>query len=114
MSLLVRGGLVVTMNDRFDVVQGDVSIADRRIAAIASNITAPHDRVIDRVRCSQRVDGNFGFGQRVTHARKRPGTICKKDCKLGGRFDGDLGRWVHGVSKSCWEWLLTTDENLET
>src|SRR3989441_10139943 len=47
MSLLVRGGLVVTMNDRFDVVQGDVSIADRRIAAIASNITAPHDRVID-------------------------------------------------------------------
>src|SRR5438876_7290547 len=47
MSLLVRGGLVVTMNDRVDVVQGDVSIADGRIAAIASNITARHDRVID-------------------------------------------------------------------
>src|SRR5256885_11408400 len=47
MSLLVRGGLVVTMNDRFDVVQGDVSIENGRIAAIASNITTPHDRVID-------------------------------------------------------------------
>jgi cytosine/adenosine deaminase-related metal-dependent hydrolase len=35
------------MNDRFDVVQGDVSIADGRIAAIASNIADPHDRVID-------------------------------------------------------------------
>ena len=46
-SLLVRSGLVVTMNDRFDVVHGDVSIADGRIAAIASNITTPHDRVID-------------------------------------------------------------------
>src|SRR5947208_12819241 len=46
-SLLVRSGLVVTMNDRFDVVHGDVSIADGRIAAIASTITTPHDRVID-------------------------------------------------------------------
>jgi cytosine/adenosine deaminase-related metal-dependent hydrolase len=44
---LIRGGLIVTMNDRFDVVQGDVSIADGRIAAIASNIADPHDRVID-------------------------------------------------------------------
>jgi cytosine/adenosine deaminase-related metal-dependent hydrolase len=35
------------MNDRFDIVEGDVSIVDGRIAAIAPNITAPHDRVID-------------------------------------------------------------------
>src|SRR5438477_6355845 len=47
MTLLVRGGLVLTMNDRFDIVDGDVSIVDGRIAAIASNITARHDRTID-------------------------------------------------------------------
>src|SRR6266850_4835600 len=47
MSLLIRGGIVLTMNDRFDIVNGDVSIKDGRIAAIASNIAEPHDRVID-------------------------------------------------------------------
>src|SRR6266850_1821628 len=47
MSLLIRGGIVLTMNDRFDIVNGDVSIKDGRIAAIGSNITEPHDRVID-------------------------------------------------------------------
>src|SRR5881397_3097725 len=47
MSLLVRGGIVLTMNDRFDIVEGDVSIANGRIAAIRSNITDQHDRVID-------------------------------------------------------------------
>jgi 5-methylthioadenosine/S-adenosylhomocysteine deaminase len=47
MSLLIRGGIVVTMNDRFDVVEGDVSIRDGRIAAIGSTLTDPHDRVID-------------------------------------------------------------------
>src|SRR5213592_312821 len=46
-SLLIRSGLVLTMNDRFDIIEGDVSIRDGRIAAIASNITAAHDRVID-------------------------------------------------------------------
>jgi len=46
-SLLIRGGIVVTMNDRFDVVEGDVSIRDGRIAAIGSNIDARHDRTID-------------------------------------------------------------------
>src|SRR5438034_5937084 len=46
-SLLIRSGLVLTMNDRFDIIEGDVSIRDGRIAAIASNITARHDRVID-------------------------------------------------------------------
>ena len=47
MSILIRGGLVVTMNDYFDIVDGDVSIRDGRIAAIASSITEPHARVID-------------------------------------------------------------------
>ena len=36
MSLLIRGGIVLTMNDRFDVVEGDVSIRDGRIAAIGT------------------------------------------------------------------------------
>jgi 5-methylthioadenosine/S-adenosylhomocysteine deaminase len=47
MSLLIRGGVVLTMNDRLDVVDGDVSIRDGHIAAIAATITETHDRVID-------------------------------------------------------------------
>ena len=47
MSLLIRGGLVLTMNDRLDIVEGDVSVRDGHIAAIGSNISDPHDRVID-------------------------------------------------------------------
>jgi cytosine/adenosine deaminase-related metal-dependent hydrolase len=47
LSLLIRSGVVVTMNDRLEVVEGDVSIRDGRIAAIASTIDEPHDRVID-------------------------------------------------------------------
>ena len=47
MSLLLRGGTIVTMNDRFEVVDGDVSIKDGRIAAIGSNIAERHDKVID-------------------------------------------------------------------
>ncbi len=46
-SLLIRGGIVVTMNDRFEIVEGDVSIQDGRIAAIAPHITEPHTRTID-------------------------------------------------------------------
>ena len=46
-SLLVRGGTVVTMNDRFDLVEGDVSIRDGRIAAIAPAIAERHDVTID-------------------------------------------------------------------
>src|SRR2546422_3368456 len=46
-SLLIRSGLVLTMNDRLDLIDGDVSIQNGRIAAIASNITGKHDRVID-------------------------------------------------------------------
>src|SRR5437667_10877983 len=47
MSILIRGGTVLTMNDRFDIVEGDVSIKDGRIAAIGPNISDRHDRVID-------------------------------------------------------------------
>src|SRR5438034_6951047 len=47
MSLLVRGGVILTMNDRFDIVEGDVSIVDGLIAAIGPNIAERHDRVID-------------------------------------------------------------------
>jgi cytosine/adenosine deaminase-related metal-dependent hydrolase len=44
---LIRSGIVVTMNDRFEVVEGDVSIRDGRVAAIASAISEPHDRIVD-------------------------------------------------------------------
>ena len=47
MSLLLRNGLVITMNDRFDIVDGDVSIRDGRIAAIGPSIAERHERVID-------------------------------------------------------------------
>jgi 5-methylthioadenosine/S-adenosylhomocysteine deaminase len=47
MSLLIRSGIVLTMNDRFDIIEGDVSVRNGRVAAIGSNITDSHDRVID-------------------------------------------------------------------
>ena len=47
MSLLIRGGTILTMNDRFDIVEGDVSIHDGRIAAIAPAMIDHHDRVVD-------------------------------------------------------------------
>ena len=47
MSILIRGGVVITMNDRFDIVQGDVSIRDGRIAAVSPANAEPHDRIID-------------------------------------------------------------------
>jgi len=46
MSLLIRGGTILTMNDRLEIVEGDLSIRDGRIAAIAPAIDAPHDRVV--------------------------------------------------------------------
>jgi len=46
MSLLIRGGTILTMNDRLEIVEGDLSIRDGRIAAIAPSIDAPHDRVV--------------------------------------------------------------------
>ena len=47
MSLLIRSGLIVTMNERFDLIEGDVSIRDGRIAAIGSNLPGRHDHSID-------------------------------------------------------------------
>jgi len=47
MSLLIRSGLILTMNDCFELVEGDVSIRDGRIAAIGSNLAGRHDRTID-------------------------------------------------------------------
>ena len=47
MSLLIRGGTVLTLNDRWDVVEGDVSIRDGRIAAIGPNLPGAHDRVVE-------------------------------------------------------------------
>src|SRR6266852_4536273 len=47
MSLLIRSGLILTMNERFDLVEGDLSIRDGRIAAIGSNLAGRHDRTID-------------------------------------------------------------------
>jgi 5-methylthioadenosine/S-adenosylhomocysteine deaminase len=47
MSILIRGGTIVTMNDAFDVVDGDVSIRGGRIESIAPAIATPHDCVID-------------------------------------------------------------------
>src|SRR6266480_275158 len=46
-SLLIRGGTILTMNDRFEIVDGDVSIRDGRIAAIGPSIEEPHARVLD-------------------------------------------------------------------
>ena len=47
MSLLIRGGTIITMNDALDVLEGDVSIPRGRIDSISSTIPTAHDRVID-------------------------------------------------------------------
>src|SRR5580765_1566417 len=46
-SLLIRGGTVVTMNDAYDIVEGDVSIKDGLVVAIGPNIGERHDRVVE-------------------------------------------------------------------
>ena len=46
-SILIRGGVVLTMNDRLDVVRGDVSIRDGRIDGVGANLTSPHDKTLD-------------------------------------------------------------------
>lgn len=46
-SLLVRHATILTMNDRFDIVEGSVSVRDGRIVSIGVEPADPHDRVID-------------------------------------------------------------------
>jgi cytosine/adenosine deaminase-related metal-dependent hydrolase len=46
-SLLIRNALIVTMNDRLDVLDGEVSIRDGRIDGLAPTLTGSYDRTID-------------------------------------------------------------------
>lgn len=46
-TLLIRGGTVLTMNDQFDIVTGDVEIRDGRIVAVGRAGAGPFDRIID-------------------------------------------------------------------
>jgi 5-methylthioadenosine/S-adenosylhomocysteine deaminase len=46
-SLLVRNGLVLTMNDRLEILEGDVSVHDGVITGLGSNLQGPYDRTID-------------------------------------------------------------------
>jgi cytosine/adenosine deaminase-related metal-dependent hydrolase len=46
-SLLIRDAVVVTMNDGYEIVRGDVSVHDRRITAVGTVPAGPYDRVID-------------------------------------------------------------------
>jgi 5-methylthioadenosine/S-adenosylhomocysteine deaminase len=46
-SLLIRGGTILTVNDRFEILEGDISVRDGRIVALGAQIAAPHGRVID-------------------------------------------------------------------
>ncbi len=47
MSILFRNATILTMNDAFEIVHGDVSVRGGRIAAVGRVPDAPHDRVID-------------------------------------------------------------------
>jgi 5-methylthioadenosine/S-adenosylhomocysteine deaminase len=47
MSLLIRNGTILTMNDAFEVIEGDVSIREGHITGVGRSAEAPHDRVID-------------------------------------------------------------------
>jgi 5-methylthioadenosine/S-adenosylhomocysteine deaminase len=47
MSLLIRNGTILTMNDAFDVVEGDISIRNGHIAGVGRCADTPHDRSID-------------------------------------------------------------------
>ena len=46
MSLIIRSGVILTMNDRFDVIEGDVAVSDGLIAAVGPNLPGPFDRTI--------------------------------------------------------------------
>jgi cytosine/adenosine deaminase-related metal-dependent hydrolase len=46
-SLLIHGGLIVTMNDRFDVIEGDILVRDGRIVSVGD--TSPAGETPDRI-----------------------------------------------------------------
>jgi len=46
-SLLIRGGTILTMNDRLDVVEGDIVARDGRIEAVGRVDAGRHDTVLD-------------------------------------------------------------------
>jgi 5-methylthioadenosine/S-adenosylhomocysteine deaminase len=46
-SVLIRGGTVITMNDRLDIVQGDVLVRDGRIEAVGRVEAGRLDTVLD-------------------------------------------------------------------
>jgi 5-methylthioadenosine/S-adenosylhomocysteine deaminase len=46
-SLLLRGGTILTMNDRLEVVVGDVAVRDGRIVSVGPAPDGPFDRTID-------------------------------------------------------------------
>ena len=46
-SLLIRNAVIVTMNDRLEITEGDVSIRDGRITAVGTSGGDTFDRVID-------------------------------------------------------------------
>jgi len=39
------------------------------------------------------------FASAYTHARERPGTICKKDRELSGGFNREFRMWIHAAFK---------------
>ncbi|MBI4475758.1 MAG: 5'-deoxyadenosine deaminase [Acidobacteria bacterium] len=46
-SLLIRRGTILTMNDRLDVIEADVSIRDGRIVSVGGRSDLRHDKTID-------------------------------------------------------------------
>lgn len=50
-GILIRNATILTMNDRWDVLQGDVSIREGRIAAVGIAARQPHDTTIDAEGC---------------------------------------------------------------
>jgi 5-methylthioadenosine/S-adenosylhomocysteine deaminase len=51
-SILIKGGTIVTMDQKDSIVRGDVLIRDGRIAEIAGHIDADGSHVIDAVGCA--------------------------------------------------------------